>query len=150
MNSYDLTVHSAAPPATVFDVLADTPRWKEWGGATVSTSEWEREGDPAPGGVGAVRRVGRWPLFGREQILECEPPSHMAYTVLSGVPVRDYHADIDLTADSADTGTVIHWRATFEPRIPGTGAFFAAMFHRLIGDYARRAAAEAERRARSA
>jgi len=51
MDSYELTVHSAAPPEIVFAVLADATRWHEWAGFSVATSQWEREGDPAPGGV---------------------------------------------------------------------------------------------------
>ena len=65
--SYELTVASVAPPEAVFAVLADATRWHEWAGVSVGTSVWEREGDPAPGGVGAIRRLGRWPAFGREQ-----------------------------------------------------------------------------------
>ena len=40
----------------------------------IGTSDWEREGDPAPGGVGAIRRLGRAPAFSREQIVEYERP----------------------------------------------------------------------------
>jgi hypothetical protein len=38
---------------------------------------------------------------------------------LSGVPVRDYRADVELTL-SVD-GTDIRWRASFLPKVPGTG-----------------------------
>jgi uncharacterized protein YndB with AHSA1/START domain len=142
--TYELTVASAAPPETVFAVLADATRWHEWAGVSVGTSAWEREGDPAPGGVGAIRRLGRWPVFGREQIVEYEPPAHMAYTILSGIPVRGYHADVDLRP--ADGGTTIRWSGAFEPKIPGTGTLLAAVLHRTVLGYAKRAAAEAERR----
>ncbi len=144
MDSYELTVHAAAPPEVVFGVLADAPRWNEWAGFSVATSEWEREGDPAPGGVGAIRKLGRAPMYGREQITEYDAPVHMAYTILSGIPVRGYHADVDLRAD--DTGTTISWTAAFEPKIPGTGALLAAVLKRTVLGYTRAAAAEAERR----
>lgn len=144
MDSYELTVHAAAPTEAVFAVLADATRWHEWAGFSVATSEWEREGDPAPGGVGAIRKLGRAPMYGREQITEYDAPVHMAYTILSGIPVRGYHADVDLRADEA--GTTISWTAAFEPKLPGTGALLAAVLRHTVLGYARAAAAEAERR----
>jgi len=144
VETYDFTVHAVAPPEVVFEVLADATRWHEWAGFSVATSEWETEGDPAPGGVGAIRRLGRAPMYGREQITEYDAPVHMAYTILSGIPVRGYHADVDLRAD--ETGTTIRWTAAFEPKVPGTGALLAAVLKRTVLGYARAAAAEAERR----
>ena len=107
----------------------------------------ERQGDPAPGGVGAIRRLGRAPMYGREQITEYDAPVHMAYTILSGIPVRGYHADVDLRADEA--GTTISWTAAFEPKIPGTGVLLAVVLQRTVLGYACAAAAEAERRVSS-
>lgn len=144
MATYDFTVHAAAPTAVVFDVLADAPRWHEWAGFSVATSEWEREGDPPPGGVGAIRRLGRAPMYGREQIVEYDEPVHLAYTILSGIPVRGYRADIDLL--EADGGTTIRWSGAFEPKVPGTGTLLGLLLGRVVLGYARAAAAEAERR----
>ena len=118
------------------------------GSACIGTSEWEREGDPAPGGVGAIRRLGRAPMYGREQIVEYNPPMHMAYTIVSGIPVRGYHADIDLLADA--TGTTIRWSGAFEPKVPGTGALLGVVLGRVVLGYGRAAAAEAERRVATA
>src|SRR3954464_5873604 len=142
METFDLRVHAAAPAADVFAVLADASRWHEWAGPMIDRSEWEREGDPAPGGVGAIRRLGRWPMFTREQIVEYDPPLHLAYTILSGFPVRGYHADVDLHADEQG-GTAIHWSGAFEPKIPGQRARLAAFLERPVVGYARSAAAEA-------
>ena len=63
-------------------------------------------GDPAPGGVGAVRKLGRPPAFAGEQIVEYDPPHYLAYTIVRGVPVRGYHADVDLVP-TPDGGTAI-------------------------------------------
>ena len=147
MSTYELTVASSAPPVAVFEVLADATRWREWAGRTVTVSDWERAGDPAPGGVGAIRRLGRPPAFALEEILEYDPPHHLAYTIVRGLPVRGYHADIDLLA--ADGGTAIRWAGAFEPKLPGTGALFAAILERIVHGYATSAAAEAERRLRA-
>jgi Polyketide cyclase / dehydrase and lipid transport len=145
METYDFTVHAAAPADVVFEVLADATRWHEWAGFSVARSEWEHEGEPAPGGVGAIRRLGRAPMYGREQIVEYDPPVHMAYTILSGIPVRGYHADVDL-ASVPGAGTTIRWSGAFEPKVPGTGALFAVVLARIVHGYATSAAAEAERR----
>jgi hypothetical protein len=147
LSTYGFTVHCTAPRDVVFDVLADATRWHEWAGWTVGSSGFEREGHPAPGGVGAVRKMGRWPLFSREQITEYDPPRHLGYTVLSGLPVRGYHADIDLVA-SEDGGTTIRWSGAFLPMVRGTGALLEPVVERVVRTYARSAAREAERRAR--
>jgi hypothetical protein len=81
-------------------------------------------------------------MFGREQIVAFEPPSHHAYVTLGGNPVRNYRADVVLTSDS--NGTLITWSATFDPLIPATGRFFEWTYRRLIGSFARRLAAYAE------
>jgi uncharacterized protein YndB with AHSA1/START domain len=147
LSTYEFTVQCAAPPDEVFAVLADATRWKDWAGVTVGVSEWDREGVPAPGGVGAVRKLGRWPMFTREQITEYDPPRHLGYTILSGIPVRGYHADIDLVPDGHG-GTTIRWAGAFEPRMPGTGTVLEVLVERTVLHYARAAAEEAERRRR--
>ena len=77
----------------------------------VRRSAWDREAAPEPGGVGAIRRLGSAPFFSREEIVEYEPPRHLAYVLLSGMPVREYRSDVDLTVDG--TGTEIRWRSSF-------------------------------------
>jgi hypothetical protein len=147
VSTYDFTVSSTAPPEAVFAVLADATRWREWAGRMITVSEWEREGDPAPGGVGAIRKLGRPPAYALEQILEYDPPHHLAYTIVRGLPVRGYHADVDLLP-AAGGGTTIRWSGAFEPKVPATGAMFAAVLERIVRGYARGAAAEAARRGR--
>ena len=144
-NSYTVTARSAAPPDVVFDILADGARWSEWGGPLAPKSSWEREGADEPGGVGAIRKLGAWPVFSREEIVEHDRPRHLAYTLLSGMPVRDYRADVELTPDGS--GTTITWSGRFEPRIPGTGVVFEAFFRRVVGGFAKRLAATAATRA---
>jgi hypothetical protein len=146
LSIYEFTVPSAASNEVVFEVLADATRWREWAGFSVGVSEWEREGEPAPGGVGAIRKLGRWPMFGREEITEYDPPRHLGYTILSGLPVRGYHADIDLLPVEAG-GTTIRWAGAFEPAVRGTGAALEAVVGRIVHGYAKAAAKEAERRA---
>ena len=140
--SYQVTARSSAPPEHVFELLADATSWPRWAGPVIARGSWERTGDPAPGGVGAIRKLGRWPIFGREQIVAFDAPSHHAYTMLSGNPVRNYRADVALAPEGG--GTFITWSATFEPRIPGSGRLLERVYRTLIGSFARRLAAYAE------
>ena len=97
LSTYEFTVVRAwRRPPTVFEVSPTRPVGASGRDPPITVSEWEREGDPAPGGVGAVRKLGRWPAFTREEITEYAPPHHLAYAILSGLPVRGYHADVDV------------------------------------------------------
>ena len=90
-----------------------------------------------------VRQI-RLFLFGGVSDIEREPPSHHAYTMLSGNPVRNYRADITLVPDDRG-GTNITWSGTFDPLVPGTGRVLVAIYRRLIGGFARKVAAYAEK-----
>ena len=141
--SYEVTAHSAAPPARVFDLLADAPGWKRWAGPMVVRSWWEREGSPEPGGVGAIRRLGLGKLSSREEIVEYDAPRHLAYTWLTKFPVRDYRADVRLEPDG--TGTRIVWSGAFVPAFPGGATVMRRFFLGAVGGFTKRLAKEAER-----
>ena len=141
MASYEISVHADAPPERCFALIADAPSWAAWASSVISHASWEREGTPPPGGVGAIRKVGRWPSFGREEVVVDDPPSHHAYTLLSGQPVRNYRADV--TFDPDGSGTRITWRGSFDPLIPGTGALLTAFYRWLMRRFARSLAAYA-------
>jgi uncharacterized protein YndB with AHSA1/START domain len=140
-STYEVTARSAAPPQRVFDVLADASTWKEWAGPLVLASWWEREGDPAPGGVGAIRRLGVRGASSREQIVAYDPPRHLGYTWLTRV-VRDYRADVRLEPDGG--GTRIVWAGSFTPTVLGPGPVMRRFFRTTVGGFARRLAARAE------
>jgi uncharacterized protein YndB with AHSA1/START domain len=134
--------HSAAPPETVFAVLADGSRWREWAGPTVPQSSWEA-GSP-PGGLCAVRRLGLGPLSSREEIVEYDPPHRLAYVLRSGERLHRYRASVDLLAQP-DGGTHIVWSGGVETGVPVLGAALAAVFHGLVRGFAVRLARHAER-----
>jgi hypothetical protein len=143
--SFSAEARSSASPDVVFRILADATGWKDWAGWFVRESTWEREGSPPPGGIGAIRKVGSKPVYGREETVAYEPPTHFAYRILSGQPVKDYRADVQLSA--ADAGTRIRWSGRFEPSVPGTGPLLRWYFGRLVAGFARRLAAYAEKEA---
>ena len=107
-------------------------------------SGWEREGSPAPGGVGAIRRLGLPRLGSREEIVEYDRPHRLSYTVLAGLPVRDYRSTTTFES-LADGGTLIRWTSRFTPTVPGTGWLIRRFLLTTLGSFAKRAAAFAER-----
>jgi uncharacterized protein YndB with AHSA1/START domain len=129
--SFAIQVISQAPPERVFALLADGANWAAWAGPMVPASRWERKGTPPPGGVGAVRALGRFPLVDLEEILESDPPRRHAYTITSGIPVRDYLGVVELNL-TAEGGTRIDWSASFNPKIPGTGRLLRAVSQYIV------------------
>jgi hypothetical protein len=113
----EVTKHSAARPDAVFALLVDGGTWPHW--SPIESFELERAGEPPPEGVGAIRVFRRGRTTGRDQIVEIVPDRRFAYVSLSGLPVRDYRAHVDLEPD--DDGTTIRWQASFAPKVAGTG-----------------------------
>ena len=143
-HGYEVVEHSAAPPDRVYDLLADATAWPRWASPTIAEGSWERVGDPPPAGVGAIRRVGRRPVFGREEILVADRPTHHAYRLVGGPnPVRHYRADVRFEPEG--TGTRITWRGEFDPLVPGTGALLARVYRSFIAGLARKLAEYAAR-----
>jgi uncharacterized protein YndB with AHSA1/START domain len=52
-----------------------------------------------------------------EEILDVEPGKRLAYTVLRGIPVRNYRAEATLTP--SPDGTLIRWGASWDRTIMG-------------------------------
>ena len=143
-NSAEATVRAAAPRQVVWDVLADVRSWSEWG--DWHTTELEREGDPPPDGVGAIRLTARRPLRVREEVEIWEPPSRFGYTLLSGLPLRDYHSVVTLS-QAGEGATNIHWHSRFDVSVRGSDALFRFLVRKTLDDIATKLARESERRA---
>lgn len=138
-----MEARSLASPEEVFAVLADVPRWQEWAGPVVPRSSYERQGVDAPGGVGAIRRLGSGPLSSREEIVEYDPPRRLAYVLLNGQRRHGYRAEVELHPLPTG-GTRIVWSGSFRPPVPGSGGLLLLGFRTLVGGFARRLAARAE------
>lgn len=143
--TFSVEARSLASPDEVFAVLADVPRWQEWAGPVVPRSSLAREGVGAPGGVGAIRKLGSGPLSSREEIVVFEPPSRLAYVLLNGQRRHGYRAEVELEPLPTG-GTKIVWSGSFRPPLPGTGRLMLLGFQRLVAGFARRLAARAEQR----
>jgi uncharacterized protein YndB with AHSA1/START domain len=110
-----------ARPEVVWDLVSDATRYPQWG--PWRAAKYRRAGDKSPRGPGAVqwlqsstRYLGRFPVS-VEQILEVDEGRSLAYTVVGGIPVRNYRADVTLTPVAG--GTHIRWVASFDATVRG-------------------------------
>ena len=112
---------TTASPAAVYAALRDGSTWPEWA-STIDSFELERPGRDEREGLGAIRVWHSKRRKLREEIVELVPERRLSYTVLSGMAVRGYRADVDLTP-TAD-GTEIHWHSSFRAKVPGLGGVY--------------------------
>jgi polyketide cyclase/dehydrase/lipid transport protein len=141
MPSQDIRVSAttSAGPEAVYALLRDGATWPEW--SPLGSFELERAGEAEPEGLGAIRvfRTGR--VTTREEIVELVPARRFSYVLLSGLPLRNYRADVDL--EPADGGARITWHSSFDQRLPGTGW----LFRRQLGGFLQRTVDGLARRA---
>lgn len=143
MASFTLEREVAASPEVVFDVLTDHRGYAEI--TPMRKVELEREGEPAPNGVGAIRvlrSVGP-PL--REEVIGFERPGRFSYRMLSGVPVRDHVGTVSL--EPAGAGTKVTYAVRTTPTVPVAGAAVVTMTKLAIKQLLNGIVAESERRA---
>jgi hypothetical protein len=147
MASFTLVREVDAPPEVVFDVLTDHRRYSEI--TPIRRSELEREGEPAPNGVGAIRvlrSVGP-PL--REETIVYEAPRRFSYKLLSGAPLRDHVGTVELTPNG--DGTKVTYAVRTNPTVPVVGGVAVAvakfgvkqLFDGIVAESERRVAAGA-------
>jgi hypothetical protein len=138
---FEASARSSATAEAIWPLVGEASRWKEWTWMTRSTLL--REGDPAPDGVGALRSFGVGPGGSKEEVVSWEPPRHLGYVAVRGLPVRFYRADVHLDDDG--TGTVVTWRCSVEALVPGTGALLAFGLTRMVRGFASRLCRYADR-----
>jgi uncharacterized protein YndB with AHSA1/START domain len=143
MIEFTLKQTSTAPIEKVFDAITDHRGIADtvW---TVRRSTLDREGTPAPNGVGAVRRLTAVGPPIVEEIIDYERPSRYAYKLLSGAPVRDHVGTVELR--EAGTGTEVTWHLRSTPKIPGLELLLGPVLKKVIGDLLKGGIAAAERR----
>ena len=131
---------SSASPETVYALLIDGSTWPQWSG--IGSFELKKPGDGGGESLNAVRvfRTGR--VTSVERLVELVPGRRLSYALLSGLPLKNYRADIDLLP--GDGGTMIRWHSTFAAKRPGTGWLYRRVLGRFIGEAVRGLAAYAE------
>lgn len=145
MASFTFVREIAAPRETIFEVLVDHRGYSSI--TPLRRSELEREGDPAPNGAGAIRKLSAVGPPLREEVLTYEEPSRFSYTLLSGLPVRDHVGTVELTPN--DGGTKMTYAVRTIPTVPLVGAVVVGAVKLGVKQLIDGVSAEAERRAAS-
>lgn len=143
MASFTFVRQIAAPPETVFDVITDHRLYAKI--TPMRRVVLEREGEPAPNGVGAIRvlySVGP-PL--REEIVAYESPQRFSYKVLAGAPIRDHLGTVELSPEGG--GTRMVYAVRMMPTLPLAGAAVVGSIKQGIKILIKGVTTESERRA---
>ena len=143
--SFEINRTSTASAATLFRLVTDGANWSKWAKPIVVHSSWARQGDPAPGGVGAIRKVGMWPMLVQEETVEYEQDRRHAYKLVGPkTPAQNYAGEVVLTPN-ASGGTDIRWTGSFTEGVPGTGPVMRAAMGGAVRFFAGRLVKAAER-----
>ena len=137
MLEIDVGARSAAASERVWTLLADVstwPRWAPFDDAEVESGE----------GVGEIRRFRAGRMTTRERVTELDPPRRYLYEFVSGLPIRDYRAEVTLSPAAAG-GTAIRWQSSFRAKLPGTGWLVRRRLTQFIAETAEGLAREAEK-----
>ena len=142
MRGVHVTRTIPAPADAVFDILADHARYDRF--RAIHASELLREGEPAPNGVGALRRIKVRPLTFEEEITAYERPSRLDYLIVElNVPFEHHGGSVRLGRQGE--ATHVDWRSSFTVPIPLVGRAIELPwvmtlrrgFHRVLEDVER-------------
>jgi hypothetical protein len=143
--AFEINRTTTAPAAELFRLETDGARWSEWAKPLIAQSSWEQQGDPLPGGIGAVRKVGLWPMLMREKTVAYEQDRRHGYLQIGPpLPAKDYRAEMRLTP-SPSGGTDIRWTGSFTEGLRGTGPVMLIFLRSVVGFLAWRLVKAAER-----
>jgi uncharacterized protein YndB with AHSA1/START domain len=143
MASFTFERQVSAPPETVFRALTEHHLYAEI--TPMRKSILEREGEPPPNGVGAIRVLTSLGPPLREEVLAYEPPERFSYKLLSGAPVRDHVGTVQLSARDGGTRMVYAVRTT--PTLPLVGPLVVAVVKQAIKALMKGVSTESERQA---
>ena len=135
----DIRTTTAASAEQLWRLLDDSSTWPSW--TPIDSFVLIRPGDGD--GPGEIREfmTGRYTV--REEIVERRRERRLSYILLSGLPLRDYRAEIDLTPHP--DGTEIRWHTVFRAQVPGMGGLYrrglAKVTRRFVDGLAQHAAA---------
>jgi uncharacterized protein YndB with AHSA1/START domain len=101
--------------AAVWRLLDDSSSWPTW----TPIDSHDPVAPAGSNGLGEIRTFHNGRHTVTEKIVERIPLHHLAYTLLSGLAVRDYLAVIDISPVGA--ATIIVWHTSFRVKVPGTG-----------------------------
>ena len=115
----------------MWDVYTDHVSWADWG--RIGKVRLEREGTPAPNGVGCMRVISSGGISVYEEVMEFEPPRRMTYRVVrGGLPIKNHLGEV--LFEEHGRATLVTWRCRFESRIPGLGFLSRAIINKVFRD----------------
>ena len=124
------TAHSDAPREEVWKKLSDLQNWDEWGPWTKTSIDGEIRTL-----VSERKHVTGKPYVMKERVTTLDPAeSRLEYDLLSGLPVKNYHATVTL-ADK-EGGTDITWSAAFNSPWPFLGGLWRGAMTKVMRDVA--------------
>ena len=132
------TAHSAASRDVVWSLLGDLETWDSWGPWT----ETSLDGDLRRM-VSERKRMGGKHYVMTERVTALVEPERFEYDLLSGLPVKGYHAVVTLR-DADGGGTDIHWRSTFKAPYPFMKGIWRGAMLKVIRDVSERLASAAD------
>ena len=143
--SFEVNRTTSARAARLFRLETDGARWSEWAKPLIVQSSWEQRGNPTPAGIGAVRKVGMWPMVMREKTVAYEQDRRHAYVQIGPpLPAKGYRAELLLTPN-ATGGTDLRWTGLFTEGLRGTGPLMLVLLRGVVWFLCRRLVTAAER-----
>ena len=142
MKAVHVTRSIPAPAEAIFDLLADHANYDRFRG--INGSELLREGEPAPNGLGALRRIKVRPLTFEEEMTAYDRPNRLDYLIVKlNVPFEHDGGSITLSPDG--DATRVDWRSSFSVPTPLIGGPQELIWQPVLGRGFRRVLEDIER-----
>ncbi len=125
---FSVQARSAASPPAIYALLGDGATWPRW--TPFDAFELEREGEEGGESKGAIRVLTSRRTRNREEIIELSPGRLISYRSLSGLPIRNHLATVDLAATAG--GTLITWHEQFEATMPGSTWYLTRALRKFV------------------
>lgn len=135
------TLYTTADCATAYEIASNSAGYPDWS-ATGSFEEVVPGADERFG-VGSRRIFRTAGMSICEEIMVADRPHHLAYRLISGLPLKEYMGRVDFTVEGERVR--IDWYSTFIPP-KGFGWFWRRFMKWILSDILAALVKEAEKR----
>lgn len=129
MKSFTLTRKINAPVKKVWEVAGDFVK-SPGSGIIIKV---EKNGDPTNNNIGVIRIITIGKTQVRERLESINPPKSFTYKLLSGAPLKDHRAKVELIPEGSTTK--ILWTVEFAPKFPGSGWIVGLVTKKALNQY---------------